>query len=698
MSSLMDRLMAKRHQRFVGRMAEQSTFRAALEAESLPFFFLYIYGPGGFGKTTLLNEFFRLSREQGALTVMLDARNMEPTPVAFQQALSAALELPTSQGLSDFLGNPERRVVLLLDTFELLAPIEGWLRDVFLPRLSDTVLTVAAGRLPLSPSWRTDPGWHDLIHTISLHNLSVEDSRDYLSRRGVPDDQHESIINYTYGHPLALSLVADSYAQQGTQNFNAGNVTDIIRILTERFIKGVPSPMHRLALEASALVRLMNEGLLATMLEMPDAFEVFDWLRNLSFIEVAENGLYLHDLTRDAIITDLRWRNREGYNRLHQRARNHYFSKLKPKQDLEQAKLLYDLVYLHRDNPVVRPAFDWQLRGNLTITEMKAGDAEPLLAMVAMHEGEESSQYAAHWFEQQPGGVRVFRDAEGQPTGFILTLALNRIERPDVDPAVMQAWQHIQQVGRLRSGETAILFRFWMGHDAYQRVSPEQTNAFIIAVQYYLTTPGLAYSLLPCADAEFWLPVFSYANLTRWTEADFEVGGRRYGVYAHDWRNEPPAAWLDLLAAREVGDEHQPENAPPPRRIEPTIVLTRDEFDGAIQEALKALLRPDELGDNPLLRSRLVVQRTNSNATEAQLIATLQGLVRDAAEMLKQHPRDEKFHQAIHYTYLHPAPTQEQAAELLDLPFSTFRRHLKNGVMRIAEILWQQEVGGLEVG
>jgi long-chain acyl-CoA synthetase len=33
-------------------------------------------------------------------------------------------------------------------------------------------------------------------------------------------------------------------------------------------------------------------------------------------------------------------------------------------------------------------------------------------------------------------------------------------------------------------------------------------------------------------------------------------------------------------------------------------------------------------------------------------------------------------------------------AELLDLPFSTYRRHLKAGLTRVAELLWQKEIGG----
>jgi hypothetical protein len=56
-------------------------------------------------------------------------------------------------------------------------------------------------------------------------------------------------------------------------------------------------------------------------------------------------------------------------------------------------------------------------------------------------------------------------------------------------------------------------------------------------------------------------------------------------------------------------------------------------------------------------------------------------LIEQAAELLRQHPRDEKLHRATDRTYLRPAPTQEIAAELLDLPSSTCRRHLTQGVI-----------------
>jgi len=40
-----------------------------------------------------------------------------------------------------------------------------------------------------------------------------------------------------------------------------------------------------------------------------------------------------------------------------------------------------------------------------------------------------------------------------------------------------------------------------------------------------------------------------------------------------------------------------------------------------------------------------------------------------------------------------PAATQELAAELLDLPFSTYRRHLKEGIENLVDTLWSRELG-----
>ena len=58
---LADRLAAVRRRRFIGRTAELALFETAIAAEELPFFVLYVHGPGGLGKTSLLSQFARLA-------------------------------------------------------------------------------------------------------------------------------------------------------------------------------------------------------------------------------------------------------------------------------------------------------------------------------------------------------------------------------------------------------------------------------------------------------------------------------------------------------------------------------------------------------------------------------------------------------------------------------------------------------------
>ena len=82
-----------------------------------------------------------------------------------------------------------------------------------------------------------------------------------------------------------------------------------------------------------------------------------------------------------------------------------------------------------------------------------------------------------------------------------------------------------------------------------------------------------------------------------------------------------------------------------------------------------------------MLRSRLVVEHGGGAPTAA----TLQELLRDAAATLRGNPKDEKLYRALSRTYFEPAATQELAAEVLGLPFSTYRYHLTAGLGRVTE-------------
>ncbi|HSL28204.1 MAG TPA: hypothetical protein VK900_03305 [Anaerolineales bacterium] len=695
--SLADRLHQARHARFVGREGELSVFKSALSAETLPFFILHIFGPGGVGKTTLLQEFALLSEHQGARPVYIDARHIDLSPDAFVKTLSAALGHNNGIPLPDLLDAAAQRTVILVDTYEVLTPLDSWLRTVFLPQLPDTVLTVLAGRNPPDPAWQGDAGWQDLVRVISLRNLSQGESRTYLRKRGLPEDQQQSALEFTHGHPLALSLVAEVFSQRGQVGFRPEESPDVVKTLMERFVQQVPGPAHRAALEACALVRITTEALLGEMLAMPatgaasdGVHALFEWLRSLSFIESSAEGIFPHDLARETLAAELRWRNPDWYVELHNRARKYYTDRLSQTGGLAQQRLMLDTVFLHRENAVIRSFFDWQTTGSLIPYSMEPDDIAALKKMVATHEGAESADIAAHWFERYPQHVTVWRDTEQQPIGFMSSLPLHELNRQDeiVDSAVKAGRAFLANRAALRSNQVATLFRFWMARDAYQGISPIQSLIFIQVAKHYLTTPGLAFTFFPCADPDFWTAILSYAELTRCPEADFEVGGRRYGVYGHDWRLMPPAVWIARLAEKEIGATGQ-ASAPPV--VEPLIFLSRDAFTEAVKQALQDFARPGGLAGNPLLRSRLVAVGSGKGDREKSEI--LKSKIKEVAETLRIHPRDDKLFRAIDQTYFHPAANQEAAAERLDLPFSTYRRHLTAGIQRLIELLWQQEIG-----
>jgi ABC-type cobalamin/Fe3+-siderophores transport system ATPase subunit len=84
------RLSQLRRCRFVGRTRERTLFQSVLRETQLSWQLLYIFGPGGIGKTTLLQEFVFICEQAKIPVIYIDVRNIEPTPGSFLSALQTA--------------------------------------------------------------------------------------------------------------------------------------------------------------------------------------------------------------------------------------------------------------------------------------------------------------------------------------------------------------------------------------------------------------------------------------------------------------------------------------------------------------------------------------------------------------------------------------------------------------------------------
>jgi hypothetical protein len=686
--TLGDLLASRRRRRFVGRASEIELVRLALESAEPPFSMLHIHGPAGIGKTRLLDVLAGLAADAGASVVRLDGRDLLPSPPAVVEALRGVLQVPDGEGA--IVGPPDTaRLVVLLDTYDRLAPLDDWVRTRLLPRLPATALTVAAGRTPPGSAWRADPAWGELLRVVSLRNLSPQESRQYLHACGVDPARHDQLVELAHGHPLGLSLLADVVARGGEAA--ADPLTpDLVGTLLRQFVEVVPSGLHRRGLEVCALARVTTEALLREALGLEDAHELFTWLRELSFVDSGPDGLFPHDLARDALEADLRWRDPDGYRRVIRGVRAHVHRRLETSRGQEQQHAISDAKYLFRRLPGVSSPVDWDAWGRHYPEPARPGDREPILDLVMAWEGEASAAIAARWWQRQPEGFFVVRGQDGAVGGFLALLDLTRASTPDIaaDPGARAAWDHANRQAPPRPGETVTQSRFIIDREAYQGPSPTLNATPILTMQRYLDSPNLAWDFLTLAEPERWDAYFAAADLPRAVGADFWVGGRRYGLFAHDFRRVPVNALLELVTERALAQDVTPS---PPTAKPPLLVLSQPEFGQAVRQALRDLRRPDLLSRNPLLRTRLARDRAGDETPGAP---TLEALVRAAVETLREHPRDDKLLRAVERTYVRPAATQERAAAALGLPFSTYRRHLTQGVDRVVAWLWDQEVYG----
>ena len=130
-----------RRRRFVGRAAELELMKVALEATEPTFSVLYLHGPGGVGKTFLLDAIERIAEDRAVPVRRVDGRVVAESRSSLTEALAGLLDTAPNAADSAPVVGP---VVVLVDAFERLAPMEDWIRVDLLPRLPASSVTVPA--------------------------------------------------------------------------------------------------------------------------------------------------------------------------------------------------------------------------------------------------------------------------------------------------------------------------------------------------------------------------------------------------------------------------------------------------------------------------------------------------------------------------------------------------------------------------
>jgi hypothetical protein len=659
--------------RFAGRGAELARLRAAL-ADPAPSTW-FVHGPGGIGKTALLEQLAADARAAGAAPAWIDARGLGRDAGQVAAALAAATgAAPGTPPGEAFAGRP----LLFVDSFEAIAGLELWLRRDLLPSLPGAPVVIIAGRQPPSPAWRADPAWQGTLHGLELGALAADESADLLARRGVPADARDALYRQAHGHPLALAMLAEVPTERRSATAPGdlpGLPPDLVSVLVERFVQDVPDGDHQRALDLCALARVTTEALLRDVVG-GDPGALHRWLRSLAVVEQGPAGLVPHDLAREVIGRDLALRDPDGHRALADRLRAHHLAALERATDDDgRQRAVRDLLYSARRQRAVGRYFTWR-DGDVGWGELaRPADREPVLALLADHEAA-GAEVAAHWWQRQRSAFTVYRAPTGELAGLLVLLQLDGLIRRDrdADPAIDAAARHVERAGPLRPGDVVCYTRFFGARGAWHEVSPVQDLVQATCTMRWLTTPALAWSFVAVEAGSPWSAQLAAIDMPASADASFALGETAHTVHVHDWRRVPPARWLARSGA---------EAAPAP-----VPAMTDAALAEAITAALREAARAGGLVESPLLTTA-AVRGLAAGARPGP--DAIRALLRGVVDELGRHPRDAKAAAAIDATYLRPAPTQEAAAERLGLPMGTYRRHLRRGIARVIAIVTERE-------
>jgi hypothetical protein len=665
-TSLGDVIDRARRRSFVGRRSELRAFDNAQAALS-PRRVLFVHGPGGIGKTTLLLELRARARGAGRITVLLHGSEIDPSPDGFRQAVEAAGAAGGARADGGF--------VLLVDGYEQLGALDGWLRQEYVPSLRAEDVVVLAGREPPAAAWRTDPGWRHLVAVCPLGHLDDFDSADLLTRAGVAPQDRPRLLALGRGHPLALALLADA-AQRGTVPDSLADVPDLISALLESLLRDAPSEAHMAGLATAARAWLTTEDLLRKTVGT-DAAQVWSWLQGRPFVVCRRGGLTPHDVTRDVLEAEFERRSPDRYRALHQVIHDHVVAGIRATTGLDRQLLAQQLAYLHRRSPLTAAYYALRAHGSAAVVPARPDEYEQLVSIIERGAGPATAAIAERWFADQPDRTSVVRTEDGI-AGFAYHLFCpTGSSMEDQDPVVRAVLDYVARTAPARPGERVDITRFVAGVREFERDVHAVLAGSVSSIIDWCTEP-LAWSFVTFTDAEYWCPFFDYLGFRPVLEVDEAASGHHYTVYGNDWRRFPVDAWLTLMGER----EHSGGTGPPPEEALRPPPLSRAAFGDAVRSALQQLNRPDRLAGCPLAGTAL---GADAAGLRASIVA--------AADRLAGEPKGDQLRAVLNRTFVRAAPTQEAAAEVLGLPFSTYRRYLARAIDELTEALWAVEIG-----
>jgi hypothetical protein len=445
MAETLGSLLARQAGEITARERERAQLRRLLEADGPVV--AYIHGLAGVGKSTLTHAFAAEAREAGAVVLELDGHVVRATQGEFLAALGGS----TVEEAAAAVGARGERVVLIIDTFELLAMLDHWLCRTMIPALPANVRVLIAGRDVPYERWRS---YGPLLCSVPLANLSPGEAEELLRRNGVDRQTAPRINAVAHGHPLSLQLAAWALRDRpglAIEEIAAGTVGEELARL---YLDGLDGATRR-ALNAAALTRRTTLSLLAAMLPDEPATEAFARLRELPFVELTAGGLLVHDTVREATAALLRAADPQEYWRLRAAALSCLRAELRGAPRRELPRYTADLLYLIEEESV-RRAFFPAAAGEQLVRPATAADLPAMEAIVP-----DEVETLRAWWAAVPDAFIVACKGTGAVAGFACLAEPGDVSPRVIDgDALASGWRAHLRSDLIPRGQRALYLRW----------------------------------------------------------------------------------------------------------------------------------------------------------------------------------------------------------------------------------------------
>jgi len=631
---------------FVGRRRELTHFEEFLNGDDLGHRVLLVNGPGGIGKTCLLDAFAERACGVGWAVHAWTAEQIAEFDVDVEE-------------LGEVAAQPGRHL-LLVDGCDDRAAIWRQLRVRVGSRLSASNRLVVASRLAPQLTWHT-AGWDRAADSLALGGLSDLDADELVLRRGLTvEPDRRRVVDWAEGHPLALALAADLVRAEKPGAVPFERDSDVAAVVIDHVVGSRAGATADRVLATAAMASDPDGPALAAALPDVDPEWAESWLRGQSFVRPYGSRLRVHDSVRGLIASAYEAADPDAALLIRRALADHYL-----RRGLDgEPRALIDLSGLVHD-PALRHGLGQEEGRQTQASAARPEEFDELMELSAY--SPHAREGVRRWFEEAPEHIVVARGPRGELVGWVLAATLRRhpdwvAEDPVLGPWIEHARERhpdgdaffprdLVDLGNTAAPVPATIA--W-GHAWFVRRLGISGERYCYAAAHESPAPAAMHGEWLRATGHVRIPQLTVGSGPDATHCWFVDHGRG-GLAALIWR----LVYADLGLTAPAG-------------------LPILGADLAVREALRNLHDAGALARSPMARGSGVAQRA------AYVRRSLDAAIEAAFGSAE---RDVELRRVLEVTYFEPSGGAGARARQLALSRATYYRRLDEAIRRVADRL-----------